>query len=273
MIETLVKKTLGVAVRFHNKMFVRSRNRWSCPVYKPDPIFDVRRDLIEFTGLPPKVVDILLERREGLSFTQEWANTPELLRYDHWFYLTSRFYLFANAIHPHAPGCGFLDLPMIQQIAPPGSTVLDYAGGTGNSALTMAYHGYNSHYRELSAIQSDFVRFRAWKHKLKVTVHNWWEPLEPGCYDLACFDSIGHIVQQRQVLMELISTVKPGGSLYLSLEDFKVPSSYKLNDKGRWKKGEREQAMHIANQIGDIHSFLAGQGFKWIGPHWVKARV
>lgn len=270
MTRRLIGKNSGLASRLRHRIPGSHRNSWCSPVYKPDSIFDVRRDLIEFTGLPERVVDILLERREGLTFTREWTNTPELLRHDHWFYLTSRFYLFANAVHPHAPGCGFLDLPSIRQIVPLGSTVLDYAGGTGNSALVMAYYGYDSHYRELSAIQADFIRFRAWKYKLNVIVHGWWEPLEQEHFDLVCFDSIGHVVEQGRVLTEIISAIKPKGALYLSLEDFKVPASYQPGDKRRWNKGGDEQAMHIANQIGDIQTLLAGKGLRWIGPHWVK---
>ena len=235
-----------------------------------DREFDVRGDLIDFTRLPGNVVDTLLRRRNNLTFCDEWADTPTVLRHDHWFYLTSRFYLFANAVHRDASGCGLLDDSVIQSIVPPQGAILDYAGGTGNSALITAKLGYRSYYRELSAVQADFLRFRAWKYHLDVQVVSWWLPLPTEFFDLVCFDSIGHVVDQRATLLELVAGVKPGGSLFLSLDDFAVaglPSS----DQTRWSRfGRSEQRMHIANQVGDLSAFLETQGLSWVGPHWRK---
>jgi SAM-dependent methyltransferase len=232
---------------------------------------ELKQDLADFTGLPKDAVDALLARRpRGLAFTDEWVDTPAMLRHDHWFYLTSRLYLFANAIHPHAPGSGFLTEDCMREIVRAGGCVLDYAGGTGNSALTTGRLGYCSHYRELSSIQTEFVRFRAWKHKVNLTVHGWWEPLEEDRYDLVCFDSIGHVVDQRRTLADLVRAVKSGGALYLNLEDLNMPALYEVAEETRWTTRQGEQSMHIANQVGNVPSFLEEQRLRWVGPHWVK---
>jgi SAM-dependent methyltransferase len=234
------------------------------------PFLELRQDLVDFTGLPVDIVDSLLTRPHGLAYMDEWAATPALLRFDHWFYLTSRFYLFGNAVHAHKPGSGFLTADELERIVPPAGCVLDYAGGTGNSALATAKLGYHAHYRELSSIQADFVRFRSWKHNIPLTIHSWWEPLEKDHFDLVCFDSIGHVVDQRGVLLELIEATKHGGALFLNLDDFSMPTSYDVTHAARWKAREGEQSMHITNQVGNVSSVLEERGLRWVGPHWVK---
>lgn len=66
----MVKQIRSLVHHLVPKAFIRRRKSWYSPVYRPDPVFDVRGDLIQFTSLPPSIIDILLERREGLAFTQ-----------------------------------------------------------------------------------------------------------------------------------------------------------------------------------------------------------
>ena len=235
-------------------------------------MFDTRQDLIEFTGLHSDIIDALLERRLGMFLpAEEWRNLAIWERFDHWFYLSGKQYLFTNAIHGYAPGCGFLDVETMRRFIPDNAIVLDYAGGTGNAALATADRGYVSHYRELSALQAEFVRFRAWKYGLDVTVLGWWKPLAP-IYDLVCFDSIGHVVDQKKTLEEIIAAIKPGGALYLKLDDF-LYGGFPVGDERRWQPGAGEQTMHVGNQIGEIDVFLALKGLHKVEPFWVKARV
>jgi SAM-dependent methyltransferase len=243
---------------------------WPEPKYVKDPKFNIQEDLKEYTGLPETTITEMLRRPKDMCFTDEWQSTPEQLRHDQWFYLSSKFYLFANAIHKHAPGCGILDPITFQSLAPSQSHVLDYAGGTGNCALSMASLGYVAHYRELSALQANFVRFRASKYKLPVVVHDWWAPLPDNFFAFVCFDSIGHVVDQKKELLRMIQALKQGGQLFLSLEDFTVPNAFDASDPRRWVMGEKEQFMHLPNQIGDVSNFLVSQGMQWKDPCWVK---
>jgi SAM-dependent methyltransferase len=244
---------------------------WPEPKYVKDLQFSIQQDLQDFTGLPEATVVELLQRPKTMSFTDEWLSTPDPLRHDQWFYLSSKFYLFANSIHRHAPGCGILDPDTFRSLVPTHSHVLDYAGGTGNCALSMASLGYVAHYRELSALQASFVRFRTFKHKLPVVVHDWWAPLPDDFFAFICFDSIGHVVDQKRELLRMIRALQSGGRLFLSLEDFTVPNAFEASDPRRWSMGEKEQFMHMPNQIGDISRFLASQGMEWNDPCWIKA--
>lgn len=238
--------------------------------FSRDRVFDVLEDLKEFTGLQEEALLELLYRRENLSFMDEWSSTPEILREDHWFYLSSKFYLFANSIHRHAPGCGVLEPSIFRSIVPAGGRVLDYAGGTGNSALSMASMGYITHYRELSALQSAFVRFRRDKYGIGLIVHDWWEELPENYFDFVSFDSIGHVREQDKELRRITRTLKKGGALFLELIDFAVPALFPADDPRRWEYAGNEQNMHIPNQLGDIGKYMSRSGFEWNGIVWIK---
>lgn len=247
-----------------------SMSKWPEVRYVPDVAFNIKQDLVEFTGLAGDTVEDLLGRPAGMCFMDEWSATPLPLRHDHWYYLSSSFYLFANAVHKHAPGCGLLKPQDFQGMVPRGAHVLDYAGGTGNCALSMASLGYVVHYRDLSALQAAFVRYRAGKYNLPIVVHEWWEPLPDDFFAFICFDSIGHVVDQKKELTTMTRALKKGGKLFLSLEDFTVPCAYDPSDPRRWSSRGNEQLMHQPNQIGDVSAFLLSEGLEWNPPCWVK---
>ena len=98
-----------------------------------------------------------LTTRSGTSFRAEWHATPDDLRRDHWYYLSSKGYLFANAVH-------FPDMAFPSEYVRPhvtdGGRVLDFGAGTGNLALLLAASGVDVWVSELNALQRDFVRFR-----------------------------------------------------------------------------------------------------------------
>ncbi|MGH3008136.1 MAG: class I SAM-dependent methyltransferase [Gaiellaceae bacterium] len=174
--------------------------------------FDVVADLVEFTALPPETVRTLLERRIE-NFRTEWFELPEELRNDHWFYLASRTYLFGNATHFHeAPEL----IDEIAELLEPGGRVLDFGGGTGNLSLALAARGFAVDYRELSAVQKDFARFRVQRHGLQeqVEILDGWTELPAGRYDAVCaFDVFEHLPDLPEVVGQVAVSLREGGKL------------------------------------------------------------
>ena len=90
----------------------------------------VAGDLVGYTGLGRDFVERERERRREISFWTEWHASPGHLRADHWYYLSSKGYLFANA--SHVVNSGFVD--RFVRIFRQGGRVLDYGGAAGNLA-------------------------------------------------------------------------------------------------------------------------------------------
>lgn len=187
----------------------------------------VEEDLMEFCNLSEGAVRHLVMRwTQGARFTDEFHDTPEILRKsaqgqsDHWFYLSSKYYMFGNAMHRYLPACGLMEPEVFQELVPAGAKVLDYAGGTGNALFATQALGYEVYFRELSALQIEFVRFRAHKYKIPMTFFDWWEELPKEYFDAVCFDSIGHVEDQKADLTRMVGTLKKGGLLFLDVEDF-----------------------------------------------------
>jgi SAM-dependent methyltransferase len=174
--------------------------------------FDVLGDLMAYTGLPRKEVECLLRRRSD-SFRLEWHSLPPKLRVDSWYYLSTRSYLFANAIHVHSEP----QLPAaIAALSNPPARVLDFGGGTGNLALALAADGFAVDYLELSALQKDFVRFRAARYQLAgdLRILDWWQPLESRSYAIVCaLDVFEHVPDIQATLDRVLPAVAPGGLL------------------------------------------------------------
>ncbi len=182
------------------------------PLVEGSHRFDVVADLVDFTGLQPELVRLLLARRVE-NFRTEWLQSPPELRADAWFYLSAHTYLFGNAVHFH-------DTPaLVDEIAgqlPACARVLDFGGGTGNLSLALAARGFEVDYRELSALQKDFTRFRLQRYGLaeQVQVLDSWAPLAPARYAAVCaFDVLEHLPDLRAAISEIASSLAPGGLL------------------------------------------------------------
>jgi 2-polyprenyl-3-methyl-5-hydroxy-6-metoxy-1,4-benzoquinol methylase len=171
---------------------------------------DIVEDLVEYTGLERRQVQSLIQRQHE-SFRAEWHAFPMPLRNEAWFYLSSRTYLFANAVHEAE---GIADA--LTDLTPDSSDVLDFGGGTGNLALALAARGHHVDFVERSALQKDFVRFRVDKHRLKgnVRILDQWTPLKVAAYDLVCaFDVLEHVAELTETLRILVTAIRPGGRL------------------------------------------------------------
>jgi hypothetical protein len=182
----------------------------------PDPITlagaasDIVNDLSVYSGLPEERVIELL-RRQHTSFRAEWHLTPEPLRTDAWFYLSSSTYLFANAVHDPRP----LVERLSEHTAERGRS-LEFGGGTGNLAIELLLAGWEVDYLERSALQKDFVTFRIDQRDLRgLRVLNTWRPLERGVYRLVtAVDVLEHVPDLEQFLRErLLPAIGSGGLL------------------------------------------------------------
>ena len=170
---------------------------------------DVVEDLVEYTGLDRDQVVALIRRRHE-SFRGEWHALPPALRNEAWFYLSSRTYLFANAIHDAE------DLAdALTGIMPDSREVLDFGGGTGNLAIALATRGHRVDFVDRSALQTDFVRFRVQKHGLDtIRILDHWVPLARRAYDLVCaFDVLEHLEALAETLSNLLPAIRTGGML------------------------------------------------------------
>jgi len=174
---------------------------------------DIVVDLAEYTQLPEEEVRAALQRRRAISFRSEWCATPAQLRRDHWFYLSSKSYLFANAVHfPDASFAERFVLPFV----PRGGTVLDFGGGAGGLTLMLAAQGLNSWYADVNSLQRDFIRFRVRKHDLEreVKVLDWWDELPAALLDgIVAVDVLEHLPDARTEVERLLAALRPTGVL------------------------------------------------------------
>lgn len=184
----------------------------------PEPLivgehrFDVLDDLAAFTSLPTEDVRTLVARRVE-DFRTEWLQWPDAVRSDQWFYLASRMYLFANAVHFHErPEL----INEVAELLPPEAKVLDFGGGTGNLSLALAAHGFRVSYRELSALQKDFTRFRVQRYGLqqRVDILDSWADLPADTFDaVLAFDVFEHLPDLAQVVDQVAASLVEGGLL------------------------------------------------------------
>lgn len=187
------------------------------PLSSADEVFDVTADLVAYTGLDRPAVEALLQRRPE-NFRSEWLAFPERFRADRWFYLSSRMYLFGNAVHVHNRA-DLVDL--LEGLVPHHTPVLDFGGGTGNVALALAARGCEVDYLELSALQKDFTRFRIDKYGLadRVRVLDEWHELPRARYGLiSAIDVLEHVPEIDEKIRQLLAGLVPGGVLVENTE-------------------------------------------------------
>ncbi len=179
-----------------------------------DVRLDVAGDLAAYTGLSRDVVEHELRTRTGASFRAEWHATAPHLRQDRWFYLSSKTYLFANAVH--FPDTSFVD-HYVRPHVPAEARVLDFGAGTGNLALLLAAAGMRVTVSELNALQRDFIRFRVARHGLgeRVEVVDPWSDLPPAGFGaVVAVDVLEHLPDCRSVLEhELLPALARDGVL------------------------------------------------------------
>ena len=171
---------------------------------------DIVDDMAAFTGLDRAVIVREITTRRHLSHLLEWHATPREFRQDHWFYLSSKGYLFSNAGHFTDGGIVRASLPYVGK-----GPVLEFGGGTGQVSVMLAAAGIPSMFVELNALQVSFVRFRVHRHGLPVRVLDAWEPLPVGEFSaVMAFDVLEHLPDAARTLEErLLPSLRPTGVL------------------------------------------------------------
>lgn len=200
----------------------------------------VRNELIHFTGLSPNIIDLYLSRKGYPNFQEEWKfwkpDSDENIR---WFYICSRGYLFANAIHI-LPNNILLDIPK-------GSKILDFGGGSGNFSFALCKHSCSVSYFEINTLQKEFVKFVSKKHSmdLKVLEHDsLFLPIISEKMDaIIALDVLEHIPNYQDYIYKFSECIKPGGSLYIF-----APF------------GEGGDVTHLSDKAG-INNVLSNAGF------------
>jgi len=206
----------NAAVRVAPRLY-READRLSAMPFRTEemarPEGDLIDDLAAYTALPVAVVEDLVCRRRPVDFRAEWHATPPALRGDHWFYLSSKTYLFGNAIHFVTDA----EVDAVAELLPPGAAVLEFGAGSGNLSVGLARRGHQVVCDELSALQRDFIRFRVARHGLgdRVRVLDPWQPPDVGSVDaITAFDVLEHVPDGRALLEErLLPALRAGGVL------------------------------------------------------------
>lgn len=173
------------------------------------------QDLVAWSGLSFDEVceRVALKAGQPRHFTEEYRwERPQSPNELGWFYRACRGYLFGNASRPRWEALKVLAHPK-------NSPVLDFGGGIGQNALALAEQGFEVSYFDVSALQADFVRFRADLHKVRVRViepyyagrFNYLECIPGGFNAILLQDVLEHIPTYPAVLAVLVGKLNPGG--------------------------------------------------------------
>jgi len=226
------------------------------PIAVGERSIDTVDDLAAFTGLARPIIERELRQRRAINFRNEWLATPAALRTDHWYYLSSKTYLFANATH-------FSDdafvRDFVQLHVPTGARALEFGGGTGELTLRLASAGVSTTYVELNALQRDFVSFRVARHGLTdlIDVVPHWAPVPKNAFDaVIAIDVIEHLSDARRVMADVLLPSLRRDGVFVENSPFEVNASNPMH--------------HI--DFG-FDRFMRNQAFALIAQHTDKTRV
>lgn len=108
-------------------------------------------------------------------------------------------------------------LRLLARVAPPGSSVLDVAGGQGNFSIRLADLGYEVTWNDLRADLVEYIKQKTDAHNIRFRPGNILEQRFEQPFDVivAC-EVIEHVAHPDEFLRQLASLVRPGGHILLT---------------------------------------------------------
>lgn len=110
-------------------------------------------------------------------------------------------------------------LRCIQELVPPGGTILDVAGGSGNFTLPLAEMGYHITWNDLRAELAEFIRLKYEFGEVDFAPGNIFDFAGgwAGRFDgILAAEIIEHVAHPDSFLVCLAGMLKPGGRLFLT---------------------------------------------------------
>jgi SAM-dependent methyltransferase len=232
----------------------------SAPIVVNGRAIDTVDDIAEFTALGRAIVESEIASRRLLNFRSEWFATPPKIRHDHWFYLSSKTYLFANASH-------FTDGDFVRALRdriPHAAQVFDFGGGSGELTLQLAAAGYHVSFVELNSLQRDFMRFRVDRHQLQdaVEVLEPWASTPREAFDaVVAMDVIEHLPNAADVLRDrLLPARKPTGVLVENSPFVVNPGNPMHHEDFGFEKFMKDHGLVQAVPVGPARVWVDGRG-------------
>jgi 2-polyprenyl-3-methyl-5-hydroxy-6-metoxy-1,4-benzoquinol methylase len=172
----------------------------------------VKKELVEFTGLSRDLVDIYVKREKYPNFNEEWKFwKPDSNDNIRWFYISSRGYLFGNAIH-------FLAKDVLDDIKK-GSSVLDFGGGSGNYSFELHEKGCKMYFFDINILQKEFVKYVSKKYNFDITIcesdSNFYPILQSKVDNIIALDVLEHVPNYHKYIEMFSKNLNSGGFVYL----------------------------------------------------------
>ncbi len=216
----------------------------------------IKKNLIRFTGLPKETVEKYLAREESIpTHIDEWNFwNPQTNEEISWFYVCSRTYLFASAIH-------VMPKNLYYEIKPK-SIVIDFGGGAGYVAIPLAKEkDCVVYYFDLNLIQREFIKYVANKYSLQIELIDYDEKFMPLINKnlkvdfIFALDVFEHIPNYPEYVSILSDVMKRDSKMYVIAPfDSKEPSH--INDKYGLEEVCRKNGLIKMKNSGKMLTFL-----------------
>jgi hypothetical protein len=215
-------------------------------------------DLVDFTGLAEETVRALLARKIE-TFRTEWLTTPQALRGDDWFYLSSGFYLFANAAHGEEARA---ISAWAGSLVDGGTDALDFGGGIGTLSLALAGSGWTVDHLDRSSVQKDFARFRVARSTVQdqIRVLDWWDVPQRDYHAVFAIDVLEHLPDLRTTLEDFVfPRVASAGVLVEASPFVRNVSNPMHHAHHNFEALMSENGFAVVARRGDLRAWSRGQ--------------
>ena len=195
---------------------------------------DIIQDLVDWSGLPEKLVDIMVNR--GMDdVAQNMFNCLDFKAPNniYWFYRTASLYHFQCAQHNF--------WPVLDQIKK--GPVLDYGGGLGNNFFPLLKQGLSVDFFDISYFCIDFVKWKINNRDFAQYPHTILSPFVNGKFDpVNCFNSraynaiifesvLEHMYNYEELLDSAIASLNPEGLIFIIAPFGSGGDSFHLQEK------------------------------------------